>query len=583
MSSHREAPEISKDPVADNTDLYAFVSPDRPDTVTIIANYIPLEDPAGGPNFFEFGDDVLYQINIDNDGDGRAGRHLRVPVHDDGPQPRTRSSTTPGRSTRSTARTSTGRRPTRVTEVRAGTPPTMLGHEPARARRATSDRGRPRTTRASPTRRSTTLGDGIKVFAGQRLDGFYVDLGSVFDLARLRPFQNLHLIPTPGRRRASTRCGRSTCTRIAIQVPISRPHPRRQRRRPTRWTPTPVIGVWASAQPAEGAAAATTTASTSRRVRSRRCRGSATRCSTRSSSRWAARTEWNAAGARPATRSSRKYVAQPELAKLLPVLYPGVFPNLAALHGRPRRPARDPAHRHPGRASIPGFQNFTGPRRRPTCCGSTWRSRRSGAPNINGILGGDLAGFPNGRRVFDDVVTIELRAIAGADVSRWSTRRSRRTARRALDHRRARRLDDVELPRRVPVPRPPGQRLRRAAAVGGVMSGHHHHDHGDHFVGGGAAVLDIGGDVGALIARWMPTQQAPRSMCAPLAAPTRCTPECGVVTRATSTSPLRCSRVEPRHLLGAGGRRSRSHRSDRERWTARRARPPPLVAECTRE
>src|SRR5664279_898888 len=72
MSSHREAPEISKDPVADNTDTYAFVSPDQPDTVTIISNYIPLEDPAGGPNFFEFGDDVLYRINIDNTGDGRA-------------------------------------------------------------------------------------------------------------------------------------------------------------------------------------------------------------------------------------------------------------------------------------------------------------------------------------------------------------------------------------------------------------------------------------------------------------------------------------------------------------------------------
>src|SRR5579863_5733450 len=72
MSSHREAPEISKDPVADSTDVYAFVSPDKPGTVTIIANYIPLEAPAGGPNFFEFGDDVLYTINIDNDGDGKA-------------------------------------------------------------------------------------------------------------------------------------------------------------------------------------------------------------------------------------------------------------------------------------------------------------------------------------------------------------------------------------------------------------------------------------------------------------------------------------------------------------------------------
>ena len=70
MSSHREAPEISKDPVADNADVYAFVSPDAPDTVTLITNFVPLQNPAGGPNFYEFGDDVLYSIYIDNDGDG---------------------------------------------------------------------------------------------------------------------------------------------------------------------------------------------------------------------------------------------------------------------------------------------------------------------------------------------------------------------------------------------------------------------------------------------------------------------------------------------------------------------------------
>src|SRR2546428_9507049 len=72
MSSHREAPEISKDPVADNTDLYAFVDPVDSSKVTILANYIPLEEPAGGPNFYQFGDDVLYEIKIDNDGDAIA-------------------------------------------------------------------------------------------------------------------------------------------------------------------------------------------------------------------------------------------------------------------------------------------------------------------------------------------------------------------------------------------------------------------------------------------------------------------------------------------------------------------------------
>src|SRR5205823_12877362 len=69
MSSHREAPAIAKDPVADSTDLYAFVSPDSPNTVTLISNYVPLQAPDGGPNFFEFGDDVLYEIHVDNNGD----------------------------------------------------------------------------------------------------------------------------------------------------------------------------------------------------------------------------------------------------------------------------------------------------------------------------------------------------------------------------------------------------------------------------------------------------------------------------------------------------------------------------------
>src|SRR5215218_8958808 len=70
-SSHREAPFISGDPEADATDLYAFRSPDRPNSVTLIANYIPAEVAAAGPNFYRFGGDVLYEINVDNDADAR--------------------------------------------------------------------------------------------------------------------------------------------------------------------------------------------------------------------------------------------------------------------------------------------------------------------------------------------------------------------------------------------------------------------------------------------------------------------------------------------------------------------------------
>ena len=66
-SSHREAPLIANDPLADNTDLYAFRSPDNPNTITIIANYIPAELPYGGPNYNTFGENIRYEIHIDND------------------------------------------------------------------------------------------------------------------------------------------------------------------------------------------------------------------------------------------------------------------------------------------------------------------------------------------------------------------------------------------------------------------------------------------------------------------------------------------------------------------------------------
>ena len=81
-SSHSEAPLISQDPRADNTDLYAFVSPDDTNTVTMIANYIPLEAPASGPNFYSFDDSALYQIGIDQNGDGHADIGYQFRFHD---------------------------------------------------------------------------------------------------------------------------------------------------------------------------------------------------------------------------------------------------------------------------------------------------------------------------------------------------------------------------------------------------------------------------------------------------------------------------------------------------------------------
>jgi hypothetical protein len=110
-----------------------------------------------------------------------------------------------------------------------------------------------------------------------------------------------------------------------------------------------------------------------------------------------------------------KYVKQPELAKLLPVLYPGAFPNLASY-------TKDRADLHAilltGIPSgiVPGFQNFTGPNPADMLRLNVAIPPTTTNPNALGVVGGDLAGFPNGRRVFDDVVSIELKAVAGATI-----------------------------------------------------------------------------------------------------------------------------------------------------------------------
>ncbi len=95
------------------------------------------------------------------------------------------------------------------------------------------------------------------------------------------------------------------------------------------------------------------------------------------------------------------------------MLYPGVFPNLAKLTADRADLVAILLTGIPT-GNRPGLSELHRQRRSPTCCGSTSRSRRQSNPNVLGLLGGDAAGYPNGRRVFDDVVTIELRAIAGA-------------------------------------------------------------------------------------------------------------------------------------------------------------------------
>src|SRR5262245_14677227 len=216
-SSHREAPLISSDPQADNTDVYAFVSPDRPDTVTIIANYVPLEEPAGGPNFASFGDNVLYSIHVDNNGDGDEDvtYHFRFKsaianrntfLYNTGPIPRLDASAFNVKQTYSVTRvTSQG---SQVLGTNIPTPPVNIGPRSTPNYAALADEA------------VTSLPGGIKVFAGQRDDPFFVDLGSVFDLAGLRPLNSLHLIPLANAAGVDGVGGYNTHT-IAIQIPTA--------------------------------------------------------------------------------------------------------------------------------------------------------------------------------------------------------------------------------------------------------------------------------------------------------------------------------------------------------------------------
>jgi hypothetical protein len=122
---------------------------------------------------------------------------------------------------------------------------------------------------------------------------------------------------------------------------------------------------------------------------------------------------WN--GEQPVNDSQFvKYYAHPELAALLPVLYPGVFPHLAA-YSKARVDLEAILLTGIPSGIIPGFQNFTG-KTPADMLRLNMAIPPATKPNILGILGGDLAGFPNGRRVFDDTVTIELRAIAGVTI-----------------------------------------------------------------------------------------------------------------------------------------------------------------------
>jgi len=406
MSSHREALEIAKDPVADNTDVYAFVNPDPTiKTVILIANYIPLEGPAGGPNFYEFGNDVLYEIHVDNDGDGQPDVTYQFQFQTTLHNPDTflyntgpiTSLDDPNWNIRQFYTV------TKVTDAGTATlgsnltcPPCNVGvhstpNYPALAQAAVH-----------------TLASGETVFVGQRAEGFYVDLGSVFDELDLRPFQELHIMPLPIAPGVNG-TNRLNVHSIAIEVPQTALT--RDGSVPANEAdPRSVVGVWATAS--------------RQKVTMRDGRDGAQT----SHGPWVQvsrlgnplfneaivpvgdKDRWNALT--PADDSQfLKYVQHPEVSTRLPKFYPTSFLHLATLTAVRADVVAILLTGIPS-GFIPGFQNYTG-----ALYADMLRLNMAIPPtaieNQFGIIGGDLAGFPNGRRVKDDVFTIELRVLAG--------------------------------------------------------------------------------------------------------------------------------------------------------------------------
>ncbi len=408
MSSHREAPEISKDPVADGTDVYAFVSPDKPDTVTLIANFIPLQKPDGGPNFFEFGEDVRYEIHVSNRGTAEADITYRFRFNTV-----VRNSKTFLYNTGQVNNISdpTWNRPQyyTVTRIKNGRE-AVLGRHLACPPVNVGPRSMPDYAKLS-RQAIHRIGGNRRVFAGQRADAFHVDLGSVFDLGTLRPFEAAHLISTPNAAGVNGLQGYNVHT-IALQVPIKQ----LTKRGDVPTNPAKarsVIGVWATAsrrksriyEPSTGTYVG---------------HGPWTQVSRLGNPLvnevlipMVEKDNWNSRQPK-GDKKFEKYVDHPELAGLLPVLYPGVFPNLAA-YTKPRADLNAILHTGIPNGVVPGFQNYTGPTQADMLRLNV-AIPPSNNPNDLGIVGGDLAGFPNGRRLNDDVVAIELKAVAGATI-----------------------------------------------------------------------------------------------------------------------------------------------------------------------
>lgn len=385
-SSHREAPLIAEDPVADLTDVFVFVSPEDTSMLTLIMNVNPLERPAGGPNFHKFGDDVLYQFNIDSNGNAKTDYEYEFRFTTKVNNKNTFLYNTGQVTTLDDADLNVMQTYT-VTEVDSSGPWTKRKVLAANVPVAPANVGE-RSTPSYETNLGETaitpLTGGGQVFAGPRDDPFFVDLGKIFDLGSLGPFLGAHLIPSaaePG----EDYVAETNVHTIALQIPISRL---------TDKFDDPNIGIWASTY--------------RRSTQIRRSNGTS-----KFVGNWQQVSRLGMPlvnevviplGQKDLFNSSRPYndlqfagsVINPELGGLIPVLYPGVGTPTSVDAGLGLGGREDLATIFV--TGIPGVNK------------SSTFSRPSEMIRINTST---VTGFPNGRTLADDVTDTSLRAIAG--------------------------------------------------------------------------------------------------------------------------------------------------------------------------
>jgi hypothetical protein len=237
-SSHREAPLIADDPLADNVDLYAFRSPDRPNTVTLIATYVPLQLPQGGPNYYSFGEHIRYEIHVDND-PNKPGDEIiyRVEFKMINEDPTTFFNIRLGKRNLKMVytlyRSDNGGHTFVPILTNRAVPPTNIGQ-----RSIESAIGLGKTYQQIVNEATVYASTGERVYIGPSDDPFFVDLGGIFDLGDAPR--------VGGGARDGLAC--MNVSTIAIQVPINTLLKKGAPKTPANiLDPNYVIGVWASA------------------------------------------------------------------------------------------------------------------------------------------------------------------------------------------------------------------------------------------------------------------------------------------------------------------------------------------------